>query len=333
MNEPLVSIIIPMYNQRADFLRDCIQSAITQTYANIEVIVSDNHSTNEAVRVLDEFPENRLRIIKPDRHLDIIDNFNFAASAATGEYITFLSSDDLLYPECIARVVQPLIQNRGLSYSYCENAIIDEAGKRQSIIRKLQMPSGIHQKSEIAFRMYNFSEYWIIGGVIRHEHFRKVGFVKEIRAGDWILGLQLLKYGDVAYCNELLSAIRFHDREGDAKQSYAEAHTLHNMQRVKKNEFIIEDQELLDAIGISRRQAINYRNKEILGSVIVLIRQYHNHLVSRETLNKIFGFYKQSQSGFSFNFLTRYFASKPALFYTYLLGFFGRVYKSVASKY
>jgi glycosyltransferase involved in cell wall biosynthesis len=333
MSLPLVSIIIPMYNQRPDFLRECLKSAVNQTYKNIEIIVSDNHSTNGAIRVVEEFADKRNKIIKPARHVDIVDNFNFAADAATGEYITFLSSDDLLYPECIARVVQPLIENKNLSLSYCENEIIDESGKRRSLIRKGQLPSGIYPKKKIAFRMYNYPEYWIIGGVIRNEHFRKIGFAKEIRAADWILGLQLLKYGDVVYCNEVLSAIRFHEREGDAKQLYSAAHTLHNIHTAKRHSFIIEDQKLLDALSISRKQAIHYRNKEITGSVINLVRQFHKHLVSKETLKKIFEVYKQTRSGFSFNFLTRFYASKAALFYTYLLGLYGRVNKAFAAKH
>lgn len=178
MSLPLVSIIIPTYNQRPDFLRECLQSAINQTYANTEIIVSDNHSTNEAIHIIEEYVSDRLKIIKPRQHVDIIDNFNFAAGAATGEYITFLSSDDLLYPECISRLIEPLIENKSLSLSYGENAIIDASGKRRLLIRKLRLHSGIYPKKEIAYRMYNYPEYWINGGLIRNEHFRKVGFVK-----------------------------------------------------------------------------------------------------------------------------------------------------------
>jgi glycosyltransferase involved in cell wall biosynthesis len=333
MSLPLVSIIIPMYNQRPEFLRECLQSVIRQTYTNLEVIVSDNHSACDAVQVLEEFSKDGIKIIKPLQHLDIIDHFNFAAAAATGEYISFLSSDDLLYPDCIARVVQPLIENTDLSFSYCENAIIDKSGKRRSLIRKGRMASGMYPKKEIAYRMYNYPEYWIIGGVMKLEYFRKTGFAKEIRAGDWILGFQLLKYGDVGYCNEVLSAIRFHEREGDAKHLYSAAHTLHNIQTATRHSFIIEDQELLDAIGISREQAIAYRDKEITGSVINLVRQYHKHLISKETLKKIFEVYKQTTSGFNFYFLTSFYASKAVLMYTYLLGVYGRVNKAFAAKH
>jgi glycosyltransferase involved in cell wall biosynthesis len=326
MSLPLVSIIIPTYNQRSDFLQECLESAIGQTYSNIEIIVSDNHSTNESISVLEKFPRDKFKIIKPPQHLEVIDHFSFAAAAATGEYISFLSSDDLLYPDCIAKVISPLTGNKKLCFSYCETAIIDEAGKCRYTVRKEQMSSGIYQNKEIAVRIYKNTEHWIIGGVIRNEYFKKVGFIKDIRAGDWLLGIRLLKYGDVAYCNEVLSAIRIHDRLGDTKNEYAEQYILHNMQRVTRHEVILKDQELLEAIGISQGQAVSYRNKEILKSVVVLVRQYHKRLVSKDTVNKIFEFYKQTQSGFSFNYLTRFYPSKPALFYTYLLSLYRKIF-------
>jgi glycosyltransferase involved in cell wall biosynthesis len=311
-----------MYNQKPDYLKECIESAIGQTYPNVEIIVSDNHSTNGASRVLDSFSSGRLRVIKPTQHLGIIDHFNFAASAATGEYISFLSSDDFIYPECIERVVKPLIENKGLSFSYCENALLDDSENNKAIVRKLQLPTGVYKKKEFAARTYLGQEYWIIGGIIRNELFRKVPFAKDIVAGDWILGLQLLKYGDVAYINEELSVIRLHERKGEDKKAYAERYLLHNKQRVMRHNYIIEDQELLDAIDMPKSEAIAYRDKEILGSVIVLVREYHKGLVSDELVTKSFEFYKQNRSGFAFNFLTRFYTSKLALAYTYVLGFF-----------
>jgi glycosyltransferase involved in cell wall biosynthesis len=333
MNLPLVSIVIPMYNQQPEFLRECLRGAIGQTYSNIEVIVSDNYSSEETVRVLEEFSSSRLKKIKPPVHLGIIEHFSFAAEAATGEYISFLSTDDMLYPECIAKVVQPMLENKDIVFSYCESAVIDGTGKQQSILRKLQLPSGIYPRKEIAMRQYLKPEYWIIGGVIRHEHFKKVGFVKGMRAADWVLGFQLLKYGDVAYRNEVLCAIRFHERKGGEKQEYAEAHTLHYIQTAARHGYVIEDQALLDALGLSRNEAVYYRNKELLGFEITLTRKYHKHVVDKETVNKIFKEFKKNGSGFNFNFLNRFYRYKPALLYTYVLGVYGRIRKKISPKH
>ena len=327
MNLPLVSIIIPMYNQRLDYLRDCLKGALFQTYPNIEVIISDNHSTNGSSEILNEYSSNeRLKIVKPITHLNIIDHFTFAASHASGEYISFLSSDDMLYPECISKVVKPLIENKDLSYSYCENVVIDSDGNQKSFVRNLQMPTRIYNKKEVARRIYNNSEYWIIGGVIRTEYYKKVGLQKNIIAGDWIMGLQLLRFGDVAYCNEALTAIRFHERTGEAKDLYAEQNILHYKQRIAKHNFIIEDSELLTEIGIQKKQAISYRDKEILNAVVNLTRQYHKGLFSKEKINEILELYKQTQTSFNFKFLTRFYNSKMGLLYTYVIGFYNRLF-------
>jgi glycosyltransferase involved in cell wall biosynthesis len=327
MSLPLVSIVMPTYNQRPEYLREAINSAITQTYENIELIISDNHSSNDAVKVLQEFSDKRIKIIKPPQHIGLIENFTFAASAANGEYISFLSSDDVLYPECIAKVVAPMINNENISLSYCENAIIDNSGKLKFLIRKGNLPAGVYPRKKAAYRMYNFSEYWFIGGIMRTEQYKRIGFAGEIVAGDWILGFKALKYGDAAYVNEILSAIRFHERQGSAASEYADRHVLNNFQRIQKHEWLIEDPELLDAIGFSKKQAIAYKDKEILAAVIVLTRQYHKKEVGKEVVDKVFAFYKQHRSGMVFNLFTRYYRSKLILLGTYVYGVFNRVVK------
>ncbi|XIA62295.1 glycosyltransferase family 2 protein [Bradyrhizobium sp. TZ2] len=58
-----MTIAIPTFN-RAALLKDCVQSALSQTYTNIEVLVSDNASTDDTTKVLREFSDNRLRILR-----------------------------------------------------------------------------------------------------------------------------------------------------------------------------------------------------------------------------------------------------------------------------
>lgn len=330
MNLPLVSIVIPMYNQRPDFLRHCLEGAFAQTYPNIEIIVSDNHSNNESPKLLAELNQPNLKIVKPQTHIGIIDNFVFAASAATGEYIAFLSSDDVLYPQCIEKVVKPLLQDPLLAYSYCENAIIDEKNELKFLIRKNKLPTGTYSKKEIANRMYNNSEYWIIGGVIRHEYYKKVGFAKDLIASDWVMGFQLLKYGNVAYINETLSAIRFHERQGEASVEYESRHIIHHRQRIEKHNYIINDEALLREISLTKKKALNYRYSEILVTVVDLTRKYHKKLVSEKYVNEVIDLYKQTENGFNFNFLAKHYPYKYALLYTYILGFMRRTLKKLS---
>ncbi len=117
---PLVSIVIPVYNQKLQYLRDALNSALTQTYTNIEVVVSDNHSTNEVPAYLASVTDPRLRVRKPDTFLPMVQNFRFAADQATGDYIVFLCSDDYLYPDFVQSMVSSLSDRPNLSFAYAE---------------------------------------------------------------------------------------------------------------------------------------------------------------------------------------------------------------------
>ncbi|MEG4838670.1 glycosyltransferase, partial [Microcoleus sp. B9-D4] len=104
--QPLVSICIPTYNGAA-FIGEAIQSALAQTYPNIELIISDDGSTDETVAIAQSFQSQTsvdFRIIL-HRNYGLSQNWNFCISQAKGQYIKFLFQDDLLAPECIEKMV------------------------------------------------------------------------------------------------------------------------------------------------------------------------------------------------------------------------------------
>ena len=104
---PLVTIAIPTFN-RASWLGDCVRSALSQSYRNIEVLVSDNASTDDTQRVLSEFRDPRLRIVTQTRNIGLMPNWNACLTAAKGEHIVFLPDDDRMAPwmieSCVALV-------------------------------------------------------------------------------------------------------------------------------------------------------------------------------------------------------------------------------------
>jgi glycosyltransferase involved in cell wall biosynthesis len=104
--EPLVSILVSNYNY-ARYIGESIQSALDQTYANIELIICDDGSTDESVRVIEEYERKdaRLRLIRKANGGQA-SGFNAAFIASRGQIITLLDSDDLFLPEKIARIVE-----------------------------------------------------------------------------------------------------------------------------------------------------------------------------------------------------------------------------------
>lgn len=116
MNDmPKVSICIPTYN-RSKYLNNTIQSALAQHYPNIEVIVSDNASTDDTLLRLAAVHDSRLIVLKQSSNIGMANNWNACLNRASGEYFILLSDDDWLEPAAIQKMVE-LFKNGSLQSS------------------------------------------------------------------------------------------------------------------------------------------------------------------------------------------------------------------------
>ena len=124
----LVSIIIPVYNVEK-YLRECIQSAIEQTYNNIEVILVDDGSPDDCPQVCDEYAslDHRVRTVHQDnRGLSAARNTGLAA--AKGEYIYFLDSDDFIREDAIQTLIEEA-DGKGLDVVVFDALVTGEDGR------------------------------------------------------------------------------------------------------------------------------------------------------------------------------------------------------------
>lgn len=97
IKEPLVSIVITSFN-RSEFIEAAIQSALNQDYPNIEIVISDNHSTDNTSEILKKYThDKRIKYFVNESNIGMIPNFKLATEQRTkGSYITYISSDDYL---------------------------------------------------------------------------------------------------------------------------------------------------------------------------------------------------------------------------------------------
>lgn len=100
-----VSVIIPVYNQ-LKYIKRCIESVLDQTYKNIEVLLVDDGSTDGSEKLCDQYAmhDNRIKVIHKDNG-GLSSARNVGMDCASGEYITFLDSDDYLAMECIENML------------------------------------------------------------------------------------------------------------------------------------------------------------------------------------------------------------------------------------
>jgi glycosyltransferase involved in cell wall biosynthesis len=101
---PMVTIAIPTFN-RASWLRDCVRLALKQSYGRFEVLVSDNASSDETALVLDQFRDERLRVVRQPQNLGATANWNACLAEAKGEYIVFVPDDDRIAPWLLERCI------------------------------------------------------------------------------------------------------------------------------------------------------------------------------------------------------------------------------------
>jgi glycosyltransferase involved in cell wall biosynthesis len=108
MNSPLVTIGIPTYNRADGFLKDAIQSALNQTYPNLEIIISDNCSSDDTKMVVESFEDHRIRYFRHPENIGANNNFNFCLKKANGVFFLLLHDDDLIDEDLIETCMRAL---------------------------------------------------------------------------------------------------------------------------------------------------------------------------------------------------------------------------------
>ena len=109
--QPLISVIVPIYNPDADFLRQAIESVRGQIYSNWELCLADDCSSKPYVQqILNEYQQldSRVKVVLRESNGHISRASNSALELATGEYIALLDHDDLLAPHALSSVVELL---------------------------------------------------------------------------------------------------------------------------------------------------------------------------------------------------------------------------------
>lgn len=138
MNETtLISVCIPVYNC-VDYILDSVESALCQTYPNLEVLVYENVSTDGTLDAVRCLHSDKLRIIEAVEHVGMAENWNRAIQQARGEWVLVLSADDMLTPNAITLLSEQLIAcpNAGFTYGAVQYF---SAGKARVMSRALEV--------------------------------------------------------------------------------------------------------------------------------------------------------------------------------------------------
>lgn len=188
--QPVLSVIIPAYNVE-EFIRPAIDSVLSQSFRDLEVIVVDDGSTDSTVRRVAEVDDPRIRMItRLNGGLSVARNTGIRV--ATGKYIALLDGDDVWFPGYAQSHVTMLDENPTVGITYNFLAYIDERGERtgQLLTTRLKRPS---MRQVVARNVINSQV------VVRAECFRQAGlFDERLRACEdqemWVRILHKTRY-------------------------------------------------------------------------------------------------------------------------------------------
>jgi glycosyltransferase involved in cell wall biosynthesis len=132
MSLPLVSVCIPVYNG-AKHLEVCLDSAIGQTYTNLEILLVDDGSTDDSVSIIDQFAlkDKRIRLIRNEQNAGMTGNWIKSIEQAKGEWIKLLFQDDLMRADCVEKMYAACMEQQAL-FCFCARDFLveDSASER-----------------------------------------------------------------------------------------------------------------------------------------------------------------------------------------------------------
>ena len=105
-----ISVIIPVYN-REKTIKYCLDSVLTQTYKNLEVILVDDCSTDNSINIINSYNDSRIKLFTLDKNSGAQYCRNFGIKKASYDWIAFLDSDDEWLPDKLEKQVQILAEH------------------------------------------------------------------------------------------------------------------------------------------------------------------------------------------------------------------------------
>lgn len=251
--KPFVSVIIPSYNH-ANFLQERIQSILNQTYTNFEVIILDDKSTDNSIKIIREFykdPHISNIIVNEKNSGSPFIQWYKGISLAKGDIIWIAECDDSCELDMLEQLIS-IYTKYDCVYAFSRSMVIDSEGNQQYISQR-------HFNKDVHMIGLPFiKKYLCVSNTVRNASsviFSKKAalaiskeFMDYHECGDWIFWIEMAKFGNVAVISKPLNHFR---RYSTTNTSVASKSGLADM----------EDKRVFDFLKASK--LINYSNSFI----------------------------------------------------------------------
>jgi glycosyltransferase involved in cell wall biosynthesis len=222
--KPRVSIGLPVFNGE-NYIEEALDSILAQTYADFELVISDNASTDRTPQICQDYAakDRRIRYFRNPENLGGVRNYNRAFELSSGEYFKWAGHDDVLAPEFLERCVQVLNEHPDVVLVHSQTRIIDEetrvTGNYDVVLRTDST------RPHVRFHDLIWVRHWCVQiyGLIRRSALEVTRLHGEYASSDRVLLIELTLRGPFHEIPEHLFFWRRHHQQGSTL-----AHDLHS---------------------------------------------------------------------------------------------------------
>jgi glycosyltransferase involved in cell wall biosynthesis len=209
---PAVTVGLPVYNG-ARYLSNALDSLAAQTYADLEIVISDNCSTDETEEICRAFAarDERVRYIRRAENRGAAWNFNSVVSESSSPYFKWAAADDVLAPSCVERCVEALDETDDrVVLVYPRTKLIDEEGE---VIGDWDDTVDLRQATAHE-RLSSLIQNLVLGhpmfGVVRRRALEQTHLNGSFPSSDYVLLAELALLGEIRRLDEALFYRRVH---------------------------------------------------------------------------------------------------------------------------
>lgn len=261
-----VTVAIPTYNAER-YIKESLESVLSQTYRMLEVIVMDERSTDRTLEIVQSFDDSRIRIHRNPERLGIGRNWNQGLRLGTGPYVIIHHQDDIMAPDGIERKVAFLDEQPSAGFVYSRVEVIDEEGGK--LPNQLGWFSNDLFDRDQLFDSIQFFMALLLGKnliccpsvLLRREAALKInGFDEDMPfALDWEMWLRMAAAYPVGYVDAVTTYYRWHEENESLKYlgHFSQHHFDARSSAVKRSiEFVNRwstDEVLHEMISLTRQ--------------------------------------------------------------------------------
>ena len=191
-NEALVSIVMPAYNCEK-YVVEAINSILAQTYRNWELLVLDDGSKDDTLRIIEEFSQkdSRIKALPNGKNIGVSATRNRGIELASGEWIAFLDSDDMWKPEKLEKQFE-IVEKEAAEFLFTGSSYINEEGEAYKEI--FEVPEKITYK-----KLRNQNVISCSSVLVKKKYFEHIKMEKDEMHEDYAVWLRILKTGVTAF--------------------------------------------------------------------------------------------------------------------------------------